>query len=111
PAGTYCIDGGRCCPIDKSLAECDATTSLSVIPPPAAKPSTIPADTATTTAAPTTSPPIVATPSGKPSSIPPSNRTTTTSTTLPPVTPGGGPPVTAGAGQNAGLAIVAAIGG
>lgn len=85
-AGTYCIDGFRCCPNGDSLSECQATASLSVIPPPATgEPST------------STSPP-------KAAATPAPNATVTTTPLPPHVT-------AAGAGKNAEFGVLAAIGG
>ncbi|KAH8659027.1 hypothetical protein BGZ61DRAFT_486035 [Ilyonectria robusta] len=86
-AGTYCIDGFRCCPDGYSLSKCQATASLSVIAPPA-----------TGEASMSTSPP-------KAAPTPAPNATITTTTPLPTHV------TTAGAGKNGEFGVLAAIGG
>lgn len=93
-AGTYCIDGFRCCPDGHSLSECQATASLSVIPPPA------------------TGEASMSTSHAKAAVTPAPNATITTTPLPPPVTTPLPPPVTtAGAGKNAEFGVLAAIGG
>ncbi|CAG8950363.1 hypothetical protein HYFRA_00006856 [Hymenoscyphus fraxineus] len=54
PKNYYCTDGG-CCPVGKTLAQCGATTTLSVIPPPEPD-ATSASSSQPTTSVPTTSP-------------------------------------------------------
>ncbi|KAH6692455.1 Prp 4 [Plectosphaerella plurivora] len=77
-AGFYCTNAG-CCPNGASLAECGATLSLSVIPPPVATPSPPPAPS-------TTPEPPVSTPEPQPSAD------AETSTEAPVETPSEAPP-------------------
>ncbi|KAF4974634.1 hypothetical protein FZEAL_8493 [Fusarium zealandicum] len=104
-AGTYCTDNG-CCPDGNSLEECNATRTVSIIPPPATKePNKEPTGMPNTK---TTKEPITETtvkpilPTRTPTVVP--GGTTTTPVAPPPV-------VTAGAGKNAELGALAALGG
>src|SRR5262249_10881570 len=91
PRGYYCTNAG-CCPNGTPLAQCGATVSLSVIPPPAGTAAT--SAPATKPAAPAT------TSSAAPTVTRPSNGTATTSR-----------PVQVGAGQKPGINVPAALGG
>ncbi|KAL2127478.1 hypothetical protein VTI74DRAFT_10680 [Chaetomium olivicolor] len=86
PAGYYCTNAG-CCPNGIPLADCDATVSLSVIPPPAAT-----SDTGTLSATSTVTPRSVTTApetSTKVSTVTATSETTApeTSTEISAVTP------------------------
>ncbi|PMD19067.1 hypothetical protein NA56DRAFT_750950 [Hyaloscypha hepaticicola] len=75
PEGQYCTDNG-CCPDGSTLAECNASVSLSVIPPAAE--TTVPAAASTgVAAATTTSPSLPSTPASLPTAA--FNTTTTSS--------------------------------
>ncbi|KAK0127402.1 hypothetical protein ONS96_006946 [Cadophora gregata f. sp. sojae] len=106
PAGYYCTDAG-CCPNGTPLAECGATISLSVIPPPAATTAApVPIPTPTTAQQVTTTPepatPTPSTASTTPSSSESSTSTTSTSTSV--ETPDASSTTTAGPIQVTGAA-------
>jgi len=121
PAGYYCTDAS-CCPNGTPLAECGATVSLSVVPPPASSPSSplshsihstapTPSDTSapeasytTTSKVPTIGTPTATTSYTLPTGTqkPPSNGTVTTTKPSAQATAGAGRP---------GTNILAAFGG
>lgn len=126
-AGFYCTNAG-CCPNGATLAECGASVSLSVIPPPVATPSQPPTEPSpppeppvpTTTAetpAETSAEAPVETPSGVPSQAAPSEPPAPTYPVPPVGPPSNGtattdepPVVTAGAGR-ADIGAMAILGG